>query len=143
MSVGVSVCVCVCVSVPTTYLLSCCSSGCQWVKNNYNTAGEQNIGNFDDPDECIVAVREECPDATIANFQGVPEGEMGSCWCQYGDNMEIDESTGWRACLLSSNTVDGGGAAILHCAIVTSEVLKSFGICVGISCRYMKLRGKG
>jgi len=65
---------------------------CEFVMNNYNTAGEIPIGTFGTWQECIDKVREECPTATIANM---PPNGRGSCWCQFGTDFREDVSTGW------------------------------------------------
>jgi len=73
--------------------------GCRWVENNENTAGELYVGDAANEAECIQLVREECPSATIANME--LDG-VGSCWCQYGDDMSPSPGAGWKSCLLSS-----------------------------------------
>jgi hypothetical protein len=48
------------------------------------------------PDDCIPLVQENCPNATIANF------DDGTCWCQYGNDMTEIPGEGMYACLLST-----------------------------------------
>ena len=83
----------------------CCADrddeGCDWVQNNINTDGEQNIGDVSSRDECIHLVLSQCPTATIANMQ-YEFDSTSSCWCQYGTNMNVDYSSGWSNCLIST-----------------------------------------
>ena len=87
----------------------CCADrddeGCDWVQNNINTDGEQNIGDVSSRDECIHLVLSQCPTATIANMQ-YEFDSTSSCWCQYGTNMNVDSSSGWTNCLISTLSVE-------------------------------------
>ena len=49
--------------------------------------------------ECIQEVQTQCPNADIAN---VKEGGSGGCFCQYGNNFEVDSSAEWENCDLST-----------------------------------------
>ena len=56
-------------------------------------------------DECILKVQTQCPNADIANVQ---QGGSGGCYCQYGNNFEVDSSAVWENCDLSTvNTTVG------------------------------------
>jgi len=81
-------------------------TNCDWVIQNRNTNGEKNIGEASSPEECITMVKAQCSGATIANL---PKEGHGSCWCQFGNNMEPDPSSSWQTCLLSSITSNAAG----------------------------------
>ena len=49
--------------------------------------------------ECIQEVQTQCPNADIAN---VKEGGSGGCYCQYGNNFEVDPQAQWEICGLST-----------------------------------------
>jgi hypothetical protein len=74
-------------------------SGCRWVENNLNVAGEAYVGEVASEEDCIELVRDLCPSANIANME--LDGE-GACWCQYGDDMTPSPGAGWKSCLLST-----------------------------------------
>jgi len=81
--------------------ISYAQTDCNWVIQNRNTNGERRIGEASSPEECITMVKAQCGGATIANM---PKEGHGSCWCQFGNNMEPDPSSSWQTCLLSSIT---------------------------------------
>jgi hypothetical protein len=74
-------------------------SGCRWVENNLNVAGEAYVGEVASEELCIKLVRDECPHADIANMELDGGGE---CWCQYGDDMTPSPGAGFKSCLLST-----------------------------------------
>lgn len=96
---------------------------CVWVKNNYNSNNEVEADPAASKEECIANVREKCPTATIANY------EVGGnqCFCQFGNNMNLDSSAKWENCLLAvdNNTaVDNNNAvaaaSLCGCCIVVT-----------------------
>ena len=75
---------------------------CVWIESNSNTdagPGEQYVGEAKSPWQCIAMVREQYPDATIANIQ---RPGTGSCYAQYGFKLTKDPEGGWKSCLLTS-----------------------------------------
>ena len=72
-------------------------------------------------------VRAQCPDATIANIHG---SGSGGCWCQYGFDDLVLDSSGYMSCVVPFDCVDncdaclGGGSA--HCTTCAggSELFK-------------------
>ena len=67
-------------------------SSCTWIESNANTDGEHDVGVVQSYEECIDIVRQQCPDATMANIDmdNADSGSLGTCWCQYGGVMNID-----------------------------------------------------
>jgi len=78
---------------------------CVWIESNSNTdagPGEQYVGEAKSPWQCIAMVREQYPDATIAN---IVDAGTGSCWAQYGSTLTKDpdeDKSGYKSCLLAS-----------------------------------------
>lgn len=69
------------------------ADGChsEWVKSNYFTNGERNIGSFNSKAECVQAVLTECPDHDLANVPTACEhgGACSSCWCQHSGGETV------------------------------------------------------
>merc|ERR1711907_576261 len=85
------------------------------IENNDFTHNEREIGYFKTPEMCIAAVREQCPNAAIANYHKDAldmycnnESVFGECWCQAFDmhdiTLEPRHNDGWMACLLDEHT---------------------------------------
>ena len=72
---------------------------CDWIESNLNSY-EYEVGRAKSPWQCIAMVREQYPDATIANIR---DSGAGSCYAQYGSTLSKDKS-GWKSCLLTSQT---------------------------------------
>ena len=65
---------------------------CDWIKNNYNSFGEEYAGTVDSLDECVDLVQANCPWANIANADSnVAYGQEGGCWCQHGNDKTVDD----------------------------------------------------
>ena len=74
-------------------------SGCDWVRNNENTEGEQYVGDVTSLHECVQLVQEMCPWATIANVhEDAVHGHNASCWCQHGNDQTHDGSASYLNC---------------------------------------------
>merc|ERR1711907_912470 len=84
------------------------------IENNDFTHNEREIGYFKTPEMCIAAVREQCPNAAIANYHKDAldmyrnnESVFGECWCQAFDmhdiTLEPRHNDGWHA--FSMNTL--------------------------------------
>jgi len=84
---------------PRAALWAALWDGCDWVRSNSNTDGQRKIGNAASPDRCIAMVKEQCPDATIANLPG--DGH-GRCYCQYGGNPIPQSGSDWMSCVLAT-----------------------------------------
>lgn len=81
------------------------SDGChsEWVKTNFFTSGERNIGSFPNRASCVQAVLTECPDHDLANVPTSCEhgGECSSCWCQHSGGELVaahQQTSGWLTC---------------------------------------------
>ena len=67
---------------------------CTWIRSNFNTDGEIELGPGGDivtrvattPDECVALVKEHCPGWDIANLREVGWAKTG-CWCQNGRSL--------------------------------------------------------
>ena len=79
---------------------------CVWIESNSNTAGEQDVGPASSPWQCITMVREQYPDATIANVEkNFDDSGALSCWAQYGSTLTKDpdeDKSDYKSCLLTS-----------------------------------------
>jgi hypothetical protein len=97
----------------------CTGASCNWVRNNWNTDGEIKLGPFSGThSQCIEAVIQQCPNATIANYYDrrisadddygyYDDDDYASCWCQYGVDMRPDPDVNFVSCLLSGVMIDG------------------------------------
>ena len=104
--------------------------GCDWVRSNSNAAGERQIAsNAASPDSCIAMVKEQCPDATIANM---PVDGDGGCWCQYGYNPTPDNG-GYMSCVLATAGTPAPQPALVR---QRARRLSRRGVCQGTGCHY-------
>jgi len=75
------------------------SMGCQWIRNDWNTAGEVYIGHVSSMDECVELVQEYCQWANIATVhESAADGYYADCWCQTGYNQSPDDSASYFGC---------------------------------------------
>ena len=61
---------------------------------NANTDNEIQVGLVNSYEECVELVQTSCPDATMANIDfssSYGSSYIGSCWCQFGDNMKMND----------------------------------------------------
>ena len=68
-------------------------------QSNANTDGEQLIGTVTSAEECIELVQANCEWANIANVhENVLKNESADCWCQNGDDLTPDDTSGYVNC---------------------------------------------
>ena len=74
-------------------------------------------------------VKEQCPDATIANM---PVDGDGGCWCQYGYNPTPDNG-GYMSCVLATAGTPAPQPALVR---QRARRLSRQGTCQGTGCHY-------
>ena len=83
---------------------------CEWIRNNWNTDGEQYVGHVTSLEECVDRVQANCEWASIANVhENAADGSYASCWCQHGDDQTHDGSASYLNCWFDGVSGDSNG----------------------------------
>jgi len=105
---------------------------CQWMRNNWNAAGEQYAGHVSSLGECVELVQDMCEWATIANVhESVANGNYSDCWCQAGVYQYHDGSSDYLGCWFDGVSGDSNGS---HSGNTTWNDTDSWSISSTFSC---------